>query len=132
MKRITFMVIALITMSVGLMVYAGNSGVSDATITLKNNTPEGLLRTRTLASLKSLETAVNATIAVADAGSMETGVATNTEVVAFSQTYTSAPIVMIQSDNATNVSFASSITTTNFVANMKAATTNTYIVLAVQ
>ena len=132
MKKITFMVIALITMSVGLMVYAGNSGVSDPTITLKNNTPEGLLRTRTLASLKSLETAVNATIAVADAGSMETGVATNTEVVAFSQTYTSAPIVMIQSDNATNVSFASSITTTNFVANMKAATTNTYIVLAVQ
>jgi len=132
MKRITFMVITFITMSVGLMVYAGNSGVSDPTITLKNNTPEGLLRTRTLASLKSLETAVNATIAVADAGSMETGVATNTEVVAFSQTYTSAPIVMIQSDNATNVSFASSITTTNFVANMKAATTNTYIVLAVQ
>ena len=132
MKKITFMVIALITMSVGLIAFAGNSGVSDPNVTLKNNTPADLMRARTLASLESLETAVKATIVVADAVSMETGVATNTEVVAFSQTYTSAPIVMIQSDNATNVSFASSITTTNFVANMKAATTNTYIVLAVQ
>jgi len=112
MKRIIFMVIALITMSAGLIAFAGNSGVSDPTITLKNNTPADLLRTRTLASLASLKTASDANIDVVDA------------IVGGTQEVTLAPASILvgnESSNKTAVAVSGAITiTTNGVTDISA------------
>ena len=116
----------------GSVAIAGNSGVSDPAKTITKFTTQRNLRNTCEVDISSLNTAVVATIDALDTVQFETGTATHTEVVAFVNTYASAPVVLIQSGNATNVSYASSTTTTNFTANMKAATTNTYIVFPLQ
>ena len=132
-KLIGIFVSVLIIASVGL-VLAGNSGVSDPTITVTQTSPTGgfALRDKIHESLDSLDTAVRASIDVLDAVKFETGTATNTEVVAFSLTYSSAPMVVITSGNSSNIAYASSITTTNYTANMKAGETNNYVVVPAQ
>jgi len=131
-KLIGIFVSVLIIASVGL-VLAGNSGVSDPTITVTQTSPTGgfALRDKIHESLDSLDTAVRASIDVLDAIKFETGTATNTEVVTLSLTYSSAPMVVITVKSATN-SYATSITTTNFTANMVSGETNNYVVIPVQ
>jgi len=132
-KLIGIFVSGLIIVSVGLAI-AGNSGVSDPTITVTQTSATGGfdLRDKVHASLDSLDTAVRASIDVLDAVQFETGTATNTEVVTFTLTYSSAPMVVITSGNSTNIAYASSITTTNCTANMKAGETNNYVVVPAQ
>ena len=131
-KLIGIFVSVLIIASVGL-VLAGNSGVSDPTITVTQTSPTGgfALRDKIHESLDSLDTAVRASIDVLDAIKFETGTAANTEVVTLSLTYSSAPMVVITVKSATN-SYATSITTTNFTANMVSGETNNYVVIPVQ
>ena len=131
-KLIGIFVSVLIIASVGL-VLAGNSGVSDPTITVTQTSPTGgfALRDKIHESLDSLDVAVRESIDVLDAIKFETGTATDTEVVAFSLTYSSAPMVVIAVKSSTN-SYATSITTTNFTANMASGETNNYVVIPVQ
>lgn len=114
------------------IVLAGNSEVSDPTITVTAFTIPNDLRDKTHESLDSLDTAVEAVIDAADAVQYETGTATNSETITFTLTYASAPVVLIQTQNATTNSYASSITASNCVANMVAGSTNTYVVLPIQ
>jgi len=116
----------------GSVVFAGNSGITDPTITITKFTTTRNLRDVCEADIKQLETATESLIDKADSTAIETGTATNTEVVVFENTYTSAPVVLIQTQNATTNSYASSVTTTNFTANMVAGSTNTYIVITLQ
>jgi len=133
MKKTMILLVAVcLIAAVGSMAWAGNSGVSSPTITVTQFTTPDKLRDKTHASLDSLDTAVEALIVVADAVQFETGSATNTQVITFSLTYASAPVVLLESQNGTNSAYASSITTTNCTANMKAGETNKYVVIAIQ
>jgi hypothetical protein len=58
-----------------------------------------------------------------------TGTATNAETEVFSTAFSAAPVVLINSGNGTNQAYASAVTTTNFVANMKAGETNKWIAI---
>ena len=65
-KTITILVAALLVSAVGSTVFAGNSGVSDPTVTVTQfTTPDGL-RDKTHESLDSLDTAIESTIDVLD------------------------------------------------------------------
>ena len=91
-KTITMLVAALLVSAVGSTVFAGNSGVSDPTVTVTQfTTPDGL-RDKTHASLDSLDAAIESTIDVLDgildasgsliAGGTDVGDTTNYTVLA--------------------------------------------------
>ena len=116
----------------GYITYAGNSGVSDPSVTVSQFTTPNDLRDKTHETVDNLDTAIEAIIDHDDATAYETGSATNNQLVTLSLTYASAPLVLIETQNATTNSYASSITTTNFSANMVVGDTNKYVVIPLQ
>jgi hypothetical protein len=128
--------IACIVALVGVTasVIAGNSGVSDPTITVNEFTPSGgsSRAAKEHASLDSLDDAVEDVIDVLDAIQFETGSATNDQLVTFTLTYAAAPLVLVETQNATTNSYASSITASNCTINAVAGDTNKYVVIPMQ
>jgi len=114
--------------------FAGNAGVTDPTVTVTERTRTGgqehadAIRV----SLASLETAVEAAIDQLDATAIETGSTADGATNTFTLTYTVAPIVIIEQKNATTNAYATSVTTSNFVASVPGGTTNNYVVIPLQ
>ena len=131
-KTMILLFAACLIAAIGSKVLAGNSGVASPTITVTQFTTPDRLRDKTYESLTSLNTSVTGLVATADAVQFETGSATNAQVVTFSLTYTAAPVVLVETQNATTNSYASSITTSNCTMSMVSGSTNKYVVIPVQ
>jgi hypothetical protein len=132
-KTLHLTIIALAVACFGMIALAGNSGVSDPTVSLNKLSPTGgrAQHDMIVADLTSLETAVEASIDVLDAIAYETGSATNGQVVTLTGTYTAAPVVVFAQGHATSNAYASTVTTTNFTA-VTPSTTNKYVVIPAQ
>jgi len=124
MKKVSILMSMLLLVGLSGTVFAGNSGVTSEVTEF------------TASSGKRLKDAVKNTlddiIVAVDAGQAETGSATNTQAVVFENTYTVAPVVLVETQNATTNSYATSITTTGCTMAMAAGVTNKYIVVAQQ
>jgi hypothetical protein len=125
MKKLNKALIALFAVClIASAAVAGNSGVVTSVREFTQSSGS-VLKAATKATLDDIITQL-------DKVTPETGTATNAQAVVFEGTYTVAPVVLINSGNATNIAYPSSVTTAGFTANMKAGETNSYAVIAVQ
>lgn len=123
-KLISILAVVACLASVAGICLAGNSGVTNEVGPFTQSSGKFLK--------DKIQSTLDNVVAALDKAAVETGSATNAQAVVFTGTYTVAPIVLIETQNATTNSYASSVTTAGFTANMAAGDTNKFVVISVQ